>query len=46
MAPVEVRLGLIGCGTVGSAFAASFAERRAALESITSTRRAGSLWRP
>ena len=38
MAPVEVRLGLIGCGTVGSAFAASFAERRAALESITSTR--------
>ena len=38
MAPVEVRLGLIGCGTVGSAFAASFAERRAALEAITSTR--------
>jgi homoserine dehydrogenase len=38
MAPVELRLGLIGCGTVGSAFAASFTERRASLEELTSTR--------
>jgi homoserine dehydrogenase len=38
MAPVEVRLGLIGCGTVGSAFTTSFAERRDALESITGVR--------
>jgi len=38
MAPVEIRLGLIGCGTVGSAFAASFTERRASLEELTSTR--------
>ena len=35
MAPVELRLGLIGCGTVGSAFTASFAERRQSLEAIT-----------
>ena len=35
MAPVELRLGLIGCGTVGSAFATSFVERRASLEAIT-----------
>jgi homoserine dehydrogenase len=38
MAPVELRLGLIGCGTVGSAFAASFAERRSSLESLTGVR--------
>jgi homoserine dehydrogenase len=38
MAPVELRLGLIGCGTVGSAFATSFAERRASLERLTSAR--------
>jgi len=38
MAPVELRLGLIGCGTVGSAFATSFAERRASLERVTSAR--------
>ena len=38
MSPVEVRLGLIGCGTVGSAFASSFEERRASLEKLTSTR--------
>lgn len=38
MAPVELRLGLIGCGTVGSAFATSFLERRAALEALTSSR--------
>jgi len=38
MAPVELRLGLIGCGTVGSAFATSFAERRESLERLTSAR--------
>ena len=38
MSPVELRIGLIGCGTVGSAFAASFAERRASLEQITGRR--------
>ena len=38
MSPVELRLGLIGCGTVGSAFAASFAERRVTLEQITGIR--------
>jgi len=38
MAPVELRLGLIGCGTVGSAFAASFLERRASLEALTASR--------
>ena len=35
MAPVEIRLGLIGCGTVGSAVAASFTQRRASLEELT-----------
>lgn len=38
MSPVELRIGLIGCGTVGSAFANSFAERRASLEQITGKR--------
>lgn len=38
MSPVELRLGLIGCGTVGSAFASSFAERRALLEQLTAAR--------
>ena len=38
MSPVEVRLGLIGCGTVGSAFASSFEERRASLEKLTGAR--------
>ena len=38
MAPVELRLGLIGWGTVGSAFEASFTERRAALEALTGSR--------
>ena len=38
MSPVELRLGLIGCGTVGSAFASSFDERRASLEQLTSSR--------
>ena len=38
MAPVELRLGLIGCGTVGSAFASSFSERRPSLEAITGSR--------
>ncbi len=38
MAPVELRLGLIGCGTVGSAFATSFVERHAFLEQVTSAR--------
>ncbi len=38
MSPVELRLGLIGCGTVGSAFASSFHERRASLEQLTSAR--------
>ena len=38
MSPVELRIGLIGCGTVGSAFAASFAERAASLEQLTATR--------
>jgi len=37
MAPVELRLGLIGCGTVGSAFATSFTDRRSSLEELTST---------
>ena len=37
MAPVELRLGLIGCGTVGSAFATSFEDRRRSLEAITGT---------
>jgi homoserine dehydrogenase len=32
MAPPELRLGLIGCGTVGSAFATSLAERREWIE--------------
>ena len=38
MAPVELHLGLIGHGTVGSAFAASFVERRALIERVTSAR--------
>jgi len=38
VSPVVLRLGLIGCGTVGSAFAASFAERRSTLEQITGAR--------
>ena len=38
MAPVQLRVGLIGYGTVGSAFAASFAERRGSLEQITGAR--------
>ena len=38
MSPVELRIGLIGCGTVGSAFASSFVERRASLEQITGAR--------
>ena len=38
MSPVELRLGLIGCGTVGSAFATSYTDRRAPLEELTSTR--------
>jgi homoserine dehydrogenase len=38
VSPVELRVGLIGCGTVGSAFAASFAERRISLEHITGRR--------
>ena len=38
MSPVELRIGLIGCGTVGSAFASSFVERRASLEQITGSR--------
>ena len=38
MSPVELRLGLIGCGTVGSAFASSFHERRASLEQLISAR--------
>jgi homoserine dehydrogenase len=38
VSPVDVRLGLIGCGTVGSAFASSFAERRASLEKLTAAR--------
>lgn len=36
--PVELRVGLIGCGTVGSAFATSFVERHASLEHVTSAR--------
>ena len=36
--PVELRLGLIGHGTVGSAYAASFVERRAVIERATSAR--------
>jgi homoserine dehydrogenase len=36
--PVELRLGLIGCGTVGSAFATSFSERHASLERVTGTK--------
>jgi homoserine dehydrogenase len=38
MSPPVLELGLIGYGTVGSAFAASFAERRAWLEHVTGTR--------
>jgi len=38
VSPVELRLGLIGCGTVGTAFASSFAERRTSLERLTSSR--------
>jgi homoserine dehydrogenase len=38
VSPVELRLGLIGCGTVGSAFASSFAERRPSFEQLTSAR--------
>jgi homoserine dehydrogenase len=38
VAPVVLRIGLIGCGTVGSVFAASFAERRSSLEQITGAR--------
>ncbi|HEX6049742.1 MAG TPA: homoserine dehydrogenase [Gemmatimonadaceae bacterium] len=34
--PVELRLGLIGYGTVGSAFATSLAERHASVERLTS----------
>ena len=36
--PVELRLGLIGHGTVGSAFATSLAERHASVERLTSAR--------
>jgi len=36
--PVELRIGLIGCGTVGSAFAASFEERKSSLEQLTGRR--------
>jgi len=36
--PVELRIGLIGCGTVGSAFAASFADRKSSLEQLTGKR--------
>ena len=38
MSPVELRLGLIGCGTVGSAFASSFVERRSSLEQMAGSR--------
>jgi homoserine dehydrogenase len=38
VSPVELRVGLIGCGTVGSAFAASFGERRPSLEQLTGRR--------
>src|SRR5690242_16973840 len=38
MSPVELRVGLIGCGTVGSAFASSFVERRRWVEHITGSR--------
>ena len=38
MSPVELRVGLIGCGTVGSAFASSFVERRSFLEQMTGSR--------
>jgi len=38
MAPVQLRVGLIGYGTVGSAFAASFAERRLSIEQLTGVR--------
>ena len=38
MSPVELRIGLIGCGTVGSAFASSVVERRASLEEVTASR--------
>ena len=35
MSPVQLRVGLIGYGTVGSAFATSFDERRGSLEQLT-----------
>jgi homoserine dehydrogenase len=38
VSPVELRIGLIGCGTVGTAFASSFGERRTSLERLTSSR--------
>lgn len=38
MSPVQLRVGLIGYGTVGSAFATSFDERRASLEQLTGAR--------
>lgn len=38
MSPVQLRVGLIGYGTVGSAFAASFAEQRPRLEQLTNAR--------
>jgi homoserine dehydrogenase len=38
MSPVELRIGLIGCGTVGSAFASSFTDRRSALEHASGSR--------
>ena len=38
MSPVQLRVGLIGYGTVGSAFAASFGERRGSLEQLTGAR--------
>ena len=34
MSPVELHIGLIGCGIVGSAYASSFEDRRASLEQI------------
>jgi homoserine dehydrogenase len=38
VSPVELRIGLIGYGTVGSAFASSFAERRSVLEQTSGAR--------
>lgn len=38
MSPVELRVGLIGCGTVGTAFATSFAEQRTRLEQLSGAR--------